>query len=332
MLRVLLVWTCLLGMGAVGAELPAEWQKAAVLSERLQEQGKPTDAEQVLRNALRAGVGLPPEAVARLLNNLGSVCQDQRRYAEAQRHYQRAVEEWEKAGPAQRMALARTLNNLGSLFWELRRLADADRALERSLQLQIEAVGAKHPDAAHLFYNLGAVHLNRNRWTDAEAAYRHFLAIRNPGSNTLKAAVAASNLSLIYGKAGRKAEADALHRQGLALWEQTRHTADQAPGLLLDLATSLLSRNDRATAELVSGKALAAVESRHGKAHPLTAQALWLHAAILRAANRKAEAKSLEKRARQIEAGDAQTRQRSETIDVSELKPQATWRPVKTRL
>ncbi|MFN7935009.1 MAG: tetratricopeptide repeat protein [Bryobacteraceae bacterium] len=332
MLRGLLVWMGLLGMEGAGAEPLAEWQKVAALSERLEQQGKSAAAEQMLKNALAAGASLPSHAQARLFNNLGSVCQDQRRYAEAQRHYQRAVEQWEKSGPAQRMALARTLNNLASLHWEMRRLAEADRVLERSLQLQIEAVGSTHPDAAHLFYNLGAAHLNRNRWNEAEAAFRQFLTIRNPGSHTLRAAVAATNLSLIYGKAGRKAEADSLQSQGRKLWEEARQSSDLTPALLLDLATGFWSRNDRPTAELISGQALSAAESRYGRSHPRTAQAMWLRAAVLRAANRKREAKDLEKRARQIDAGDTQTRQGMETIDVSELNPQATWRPVKSRL
>lgn len=290
----------------------AAWMDVLDASERLQEAGRLVEAERVLVAAMESehGVGL-----AHVLNNLGSVCQDQRRFEEAERHYRRAVAEWERAGDPYRMALARTLNNLASLLWEERKLAEADRLLIRSAELQIAAVGVNHAKAASLYYNLGTLHFNQNRWPEAEGAYRQFLTIG--AGEPLQVAVVAGNLALICRKSGRGEEAEALFGRAKRIWGESGGAGQAA--FLVDLATSFWSGNLLAEAAAVGRTALQQAEQRFGEAHPRTAQALNLYAAILRRMNRKAEARAMEKRAKEIET------ERRGTVDVNELK--GVWKP-----
>jgi len=303
---------------SANAEMPS-WQAAVKMSERLQENGKLHEAEQVLLEILRKDPGIEPAGLAYLYNNLGSVCQDERRYVVARRHYQRSIAEWEKAGDAHRMALARTLNNLGSLHWDTGKIAEAERTLMRSASLQIEAVGRDRPEAAPLFYNLGALYLRQKRWEEAASAYRQFVVIEDRRAvEGLETAVATNNLGILYRRMGRQAEADRLFARARSIWERSRGERD-AQKLLLDLAKSFWSGNQRTEAALAARQAMEAAESRFGPGDPRTAQTLRLYAAILRRTNRKTEARDLEKRAKDIGAGDTQEQISRSTVHVSDL-------------
>jgi len=302
------------------------WQSAVQTSEQLQEQGRLRDAEQVLMASLQDESGLGAHGLAYVYNNLGSIYQDQRRFAEARRHYLRAIAEWERAGDAHRPALARTLNNFASLLWETGQLAEAESVLIRSYHLQINVAGANQPEAAQWFYNLATLYLNQNQWTEAEAAYRKFLAVEDARrGDALKTAVAAGNLALICRKAGRNAEADLLLQKARMIWEQASGQSGLSPVLTLDLASGFLSGNALMEAESAGKQAVTSAEQHFGEAHPRTAQALTVYAAVLRRLQRKSEAREMEKRARRIESQDGQTRLSRETIDVNELAPRGTW-------
>ncbi len=120
------------------------WQQAIQTSEHLQEDGKLTEARQVLLDVLQNEALPGAEGLAYIYNNLGSVCQDQGRFPDANRYYRRSVVEWERAGDAHRMALARTLNNLASLLWETGKRREAERVLVRSSNIQIGVVRPNH--------------------------------------------------------------------------------------------------------------------------------------------------------------------------------------------
>ena len=322
---LLLCASFLLTSGPMRGQMVA-WQGAAQTSERLQEGGRLSEAEQVLLDALRLESELKPEGLAYIYNNLASICQDQGRFLHAHRYYRRSIAEWEKAGDPHRMALARTLNNLASLLWDTGQPAEAERVLMRSSIIQIDVVGPHSPEAAHLFYNLGAVRWRQKRWADAAAAYRQVLAIDGQPGNQLETAVAANTLASIYRKTSRHTEANALFERARMIWERSHDARDVAPMLLVDLATSFWRGNKLVEAETCVKQALAAVESRFGPSHSRTAQTLTLYAAILQQTDRKAEARALEKRAKEIGTGDAQLRLSRETVDVNELMHPAKGR------
>src|SRR5260370_1109252 len=153
------------------------WQQAIQRSEHLQEDRKLTEAKQVLLDVLQTEALPGAEGLAYIYNNLGSVCQDQGRFPDANRYYRRSVMEWERAGVLHRMALATTLNNLASLLWETGKRREAEWVLVRSSNIQIGVVRPNRPEAAQLLYNLGAIHFGQKRWAEAEVAYRQLLAI-----------------------------------------------------------------------------------------------------------------------------------------------------------
>ncbi len=111
-------------------------------------------------------------------NNLGVALQAEKRYDEAQVHYERAI--------ALRSDYAPAYSNLGTAFRAERRLDEAVASYERALQLQ--------PDYPDAHYNLANVLLDQGQ---SDAAIEHFqVALRSvPGSaevhNNLGIALAA---------------------------------------------------------------------------------------------------------------------------------------------
>jgi tetratricopeptide (TPR) repeat protein len=301
----------------------ATWQKAIQQSEELHEAGKLSEAEHVLLGVLRNEPAIGADGLAYIYNNLGSVCQDQTRFYDADRYYRRSVAEWERAGDAHRVALARTLNNLASLLWDTGKVAEAERILVRSANLQIAAAGSNLTKAADLFYNLGALYSRQKRWGEAEAAYRQVLSINDqPNGDQLQAAATANKLGIILKRMSRDAQADDLFHRARSIWKQSHDTSDRAALLLIDLAESFWSSNQQDEAECAVKQALVVVESRFGRTHPKTAQTLMLYATMLRKTDRKPEAREVEKRIKSIGTGDTQLRLSRQTIDISDLRHQ----------
>ena len=219
------------------------------------------------------------------------------------------------------MALARTMNNLATLLWETGKVTEATRLMERSANIQLAVAGKNHPNAAPLFYNLGALHLNQGRYGEAEDAYRQYLELRKRGAGeAAEEAVAVVNLGAIARKLGRTQEAGQYFGMAESLWKRMEGAEAGAPMQYVNLATGLGIGERYLVAEAVARKAVETAEKRCGKWHPTTAKALGLHAVLLRKVGKKAEAKMLEKRAREIEAGDLQTRMAKAVVDVSEFR------------
>jgi tetratricopeptide (TPR) repeat protein len=123
---------------AAGLLLPAEsaWKKDFDKAQFAHREGRHSDAERLLRDALRKMESEQPgdPRAAALLNNLGAECHILGRYDDAEQHYRRAVEEWRKM-PGSHRQVARSLVNLANLYQLMERpkparIAYADALLE----------------------------------------------------------------------------------------------------------------------------------------------------------------------------------------------------------
>lgn len=117
---------------------PAEsaWRRDFDQAQFAHREGRHSDAERLLRDALRKMESEAPgdPRVAALLNNLGAECHILGRYDDAEQHYRRAVEEWRKM-PGSHSQMARSLVNLANLYQLMERpqqarIAYADALLE----------------------------------------------------------------------------------------------------------------------------------------------------------------------------------------------------------
>ena len=93
------------------------WQGENERGARLYQHGRYAEAEQAFRTALQAAEHCGPTdtRVALVLNNLASLCHNQRHLAEAQARYQRALALRRQAYGPHHPVVAQSLNNLAAL-------------------------------------------------------------------------------------------------------------------------------------------------------------------------------------------------------------------------
>ena len=94
------------------------WDDENVRGAQLYQQGRYAEAEQAFRSALDAAEHLGPDdvRVAVVLNNLASLCHNERKIEEAQALYERALAIRRRALGEHHPMVAQSLNNLSSLY------------------------------------------------------------------------------------------------------------------------------------------------------------------------------------------------------------------------
>ena len=307
-------------------------------AERLREQGRLGESERLLSDFIaRHAADAPGPVLAHFFNDLGVLCQDQRRFPEALRHYNASVDQWEKLGPKYRLHAATSLNNLATVLWDDGRLTDAYKALVRSANLQVQIAGPFSPALAPLYYNQGVLSLALNRLSEAEDGFARFLRIGNPTIDSpylLRASLVHSDLGWIATRKGRSEDAAQHFERSRQLWAQWRtetpdqhHPAILDPVLLLNLAASLGRAGSLLQAAEAVHLAISAMDATTGSTHPKLVDALQLNAKILRGLKRKAAARASELRAKQILQSMADTPAGSNArIDIAALQSAAVHR------
>ena len=169
----------------------------------------------------RFGVNHPNYAVA--LHNLANAYNAQRKYAEAEGLYKRALAIREKALGEDHPNVARTLNDLGFVYTEQGKYGEAEELHKRALAISEKALGRDHPDVAGALNNLAVLYLNQGRYIDAEPLYQRSLAILEKalGRDHPDVAGSLNNFATLYENQSRYADAEPLYQRSLAIREKT---------------------------------------------------------------------------------------------------------------
>lgn len=131
-------------MLTLAAVAPADWHADTFAGKEFQNAGRYGDAEHMYRAAIGGAALAGPDALAIVLNNLGTVLRLQERYEEARTCYRRALQAWKEAGDndiRQHVAgprhptVAGALNNLGAIFGVQRRYAQAEESYRRAAEI-----------------------------------------------------------------------------------------------------------------------------------------------------------------------------------------------------
>jgi CHAT domain-containing protein/Tfp pilus assembly protein PilF len=247
---------------------------------------------------VRFGSNHPNYAAA--LYNLANVYTAQRKYAEAEGLYKRALPIFEHARGANQPELAATLNNLANVNADQGKYAEAEGLFKRALAITEKAVGANHPDVAGPLNNLAIDYKNQGKYAEAEGLYKRALAVTEQalGANHPNVARTLNNLASLYLSQGKYAEAEGLYKRALAIHEQTlgaNHPAVAGP--LENMASSYLNQGKYAEAEGLYKRALAIREQALGANQPDVARILNNLALVYRKQGKYAEAEGLNKRA-----------------------------------
>jgi Tfp pilus assembly protein PilF len=102
-------------------------------------------------------------------------CTRAQRFDESLRHYQRALELWERAHGPSHPNVASGLTNVGAVLNELGRAVEAEAVLRRALDIVEARLGPKHQNTGIALYNLGAALHAQGRYQEALAFHRRAL-------------------------------------------------------------------------------------------------------------------------------------------------------------
>jgi tetratricopeptide (TPR) repeat protein len=242
-------------------------------------------------------VGLHETGLAFVLNELGSLYLEWGRYAEAEKNFLRSLTVWEQQPDVNEAGRLRTLNNMVGLYTERGELERAERLSERVINTMAKQYPLERAQALH---NFAVIQYRRNRVGRAESLLREALEllVQHGLDDQADSIWVQASLAALLVRTGRPEEGLARAQRALRVGEKI-FGADH-PGLscvLMAEASAYRATGRTAEAEASIQKALARLPAGFSV---LLTDAWEEYARVLRQAGRKAEAKSAEKRARQM--------------------------------
>jgi tetratricopeptide (TPR) repeat protein len=315
---ILILFTCRPSQGAANNGSTDSWDKFVELSKKFQSEGKLTQAREALLSAMN-DASKSPTRLAYTYNQLGTLAQELGKYTEAERYYRLAIQQWELV--SKHPGIARTMNNLASVLYIVGKVEAADEYLHRAEVLQVAALGANHPETARLYQNRATLYLSLHQYKKAESSYRQALQIweGGPAGYDLQIAGAARGLGLILRHTSRGREADLYDARAREIWERELSRGYTSPELRAALAKVYLEAHEPLLAEPVLKEAILISDTELDPDYPFLGPILRLYAEVCRQTGRKAEARKMDQRAKEIESTCSQMCQAQQTITASDL-------------
>jgi tetratricopeptide (TPR) repeat protein len=266
--------------------------------------------------------------------NEGAKYRQEARYREAEKAFLNALEEAEDS-PGQDLRLSVNLNNLALLYSDEGRYREAEPLYLRALELRERILGPDHPELALTLNNLGILYRSQALYAKADPLFQRALSIleKQYGPKHTEIAMVLNNLAVsryeqgnnlatVYCYEKRYAEAEALSRRALAIWQKVLgpEHREVAAGLT-NLAQTCYQQGRYQEAASLLQRSLAIREKVLGPDHPSIAETLKQYASALRKIKQKSEAAKMEARARDTHAHSSRASQTQHTVDVLALRP-----------
>jgi tetratricopeptide (TPR) repeat protein len=204
------------------------------------------------------------------LHRFGDVFANQGQFNEAEKMYQRALQDYETAWGPEHTSTLSTVNNLGLLYWKLGRLDEAEKMYQRALQGKEKAWGPEHTSTLDTVNNLGLLYADLGRLDEAEEMYQRALQGKEKawGPEHTSTLDTVNNLGILYKSLGRLDEAEKMYQRALQGKEKAwgpEHTSTLDTVNNLGNLYANLGRLDEA--EKMYQRALQGKEKRLGHEH-----------------------------------------------------------------
>jgi tetratricopeptide (TPR) repeat protein len=215
--------------------------------------------------------------LAKSLDRLGCLYQEQGRYGEAEPLLKKALKLHRQLAGDDHPDVATSLNNLAGLYKSQGRYNEAEPLYEQSLEIREQQLGADHPDVAQNLNNLAELYHCQKDYSEAEPLYIRSLQImkRKLGADHPDVATILNNLAGLYQNQDRYAEAEPLYEQSLEIREQQLGADHPHVAISLNNLAELYRRQkDYSKAEPLYIRSLKIMERQLGADHPTVATSL----------------------------------------------------------
>ncbi len=229
-------------------------------------------------------------------NNQGAMYFSQRKYADAQPLFVKALTIRRKVLGEDSLQTAVSYDNLASNLDAQGKHAEAQPLFEKALAIYRRTPGEEHPHTATCYHNLASNLTAQGRHAEAQPLFEKALASQRRvlGEEHLETALAYCHLAVNLQTQGKLTEAQPFLEQALAISRKIfgeEHFDTATP--YDNLANNLYSQGKYAEAQPLLEKALAIRRKLLGEEHPYTVAAFTNLAATLQAQGKYAEAQPL---------------------------------------
>ena len=224
--------------------------------------GEYARAEKLLRSVLADAntVNLGDDRVLTVLDGLGYVLRMQRKFADAEEVFVRALSVHEARGTTVDLGYARVLRALGQVHEQSGQLEKAERHYWRAVAA-FEASGqSKQPSSALALSSLGSLYMRRGQYAGADTIYARAIEILelSPTLRRQQLATVVNNRAVAVENVGNYEEARSLYQRAIQLRQEEWGAKDpRLATALANLATLYRRREDYAVAESLYVRALA---------------------------------------------------------------------------
>jgi CHAT domain-containing protein/tetratricopeptide (TPR) repeat protein len=265
----------------IALRLPTDDERSLVKAQRLMEEasslrrkGKYDDARLLAEQALSIRekvLGPDHIEVARSLNLIAIIYDDQNDYAKAEPLNVRALSIREKTLGPDHPDVARSLFNLAWIYKVRQEFAKAESTYLRVLAIQEKALGPNHSEVATTLNDLAVLYNQTGKTDQSIAVNKRVLAIREEalGPDDVGVAKALNNLARVYERKGDYEQAETCLKRAVSIWEKALGPDHPEVAFGLDgLGKIYALKGDYASAEPLFQRALAIRETALGPNHP----------------------------------------------------------------
>ncbi|MFN0104271.1 MAG: tetratricopeptide repeat protein [Bryobacteraceae bacterium] len=216
------------------------------LAELRRMQGRPREAEDILRTLLRDRLSMPAQIQGAIANNLASLAAGRGENREAERLWRAANRALRDAYGASHPIVAKSLNNLAAHYVSRKRYAEAETLYREAIAMREDPL---------LLNNLAALLHQRRRTAEAEELYRRALdKFEKPSREAMQPH---GNLAVLLADTGRIDEALAQFQKVVQLLPLAVPADEPAAGRYLERYESILRRcRESAEAERIAAMAM----------------------------------------------------------------------------
>jgi tetratricopeptide (TPR) repeat protein len=300
---------------AQGAEF--DWVVLHLRVKGLLQQRKVAESERLLEDSIHSAESRGESSIglARALNDLGSLFQDEGRFREADRAYRKALSHQSRLSGAI-LPMGVTLGNVANLRLAEGKPSEAEKLYLDARRILSTGDRTQSPELAVVLCGLSDVYWETRRYADATQAAHSALDMLQGSEHDSQIGVALFLLGKIAISQHREAEAEKLIRRATELWRTS--LGPDHPTYVSGLATLaiVLAKKNPSEAVRVFDESLRTLEKFVGSDHRWTGYALRAFAEHLDTIGRKKEGKELKRRGEAILARHFRENMLGRTLDI----------------